>query len=63
MNIIIEHTSDESAWILAVSRCQSGSIAVYRPQAEMFGGRSDGKSGVLREEVLYFPVLMSAGDN
>jgi len=42
----------------------SASIGVYRSsKAEVFGGRSDGKSGVLREEVLYFPVLMSAGDN
>jgi RecA/RadA recombinase len=33
----------------------SASIGVYRSsKAEVFGGRSDGKSGVLREEVLYF---------
>jgi hypothetical protein len=35
-SITIEHISDESAWILLVSGCQSGSIAVYRPQAELF---------------------------
>jgi len=40
----------------------SASIGVYRAQAEVFGGRSDGKSGVLRQEVLYFQVLMSAGN-
>jgi hypothetical protein len=51
MSIMIERISDASAWILAIGRCQSGSIAVYRPQAELFGGRSDGKSGVPRREV------------
>jgi hypothetical protein len=51
MSIKIERISDERAWILVINRCQSGSIAVYRPQAELFGGRSDGKSGVRRREV------------
>jgi hypothetical protein len=32
-------------------------------QAEVFGGRSDGKSGVLREEVLYFQLLIRASDD
>jgi hypothetical protein len=30
----------------------SESITVYRPQAECFGGRFDGKSDVSRREVL-----------
>jgi hypothetical protein len=29
----------------------SASIAVYRPQAELFGGRSDGKFGMTSAEV------------
>jgi hypothetical protein len=41
----------------------SASIGVYRAQAEVFGGRSDGKSGVLRQEVAYFQLLIRAGDN
>jgi hypothetical protein len=41
----------------------SASIGIYRAQAEVFGGRSDGKSGVLRQEVAYFQLLIRAGDN
>jgi hypothetical protein len=41
----------------------SASIGVYRAQAEVFGGRSDGKFGVRREEVSYYQVLIRAGDN
>ena len=41
----------------------SASIGVYRPQAESFGGRCDGKFGVPREEVSYFQVFIRAGDN
>jgi hypothetical protein len=41
----------------------SASIAVYRPQAECFGGRSDGKLDVPSVEVSLFQVLISAGDN
>jgi hypothetical protein len=35
----------------------SASIAVYRPQAECFGGRSDGNFGVSSVEASYFRVL------
>ncbi len=62
-SINIEPICDESAWARVISRDQSGSIAVYRPQAELFGGRSDGKLGVRREEVSYYQVLIRAGDN
>ena len=41
----------------------SASIAIYRPQAEVFGGRSDGKFGIPSVEVSLFQVLRSAGDN
>jgi hypothetical protein len=41
----------------------SASIAVYRPQAEAFGGRSDGKFGAPAVEVSLCQVLRSAGDN
>ena len=42
----------------------SASIGVYRSsKAEVFGGRSDGKFGVRREEVSYYQVLIRAGDN
>ena len=41
----------------------SGRIAVYRAQAESFGGRSDGKFGVLLVEVSKSQVLTSAGDD
>jgi hypothetical protein len=41
----------------------SVSIAFYRPQAEVFGGRSDGKFGVPSAEVSLIQVLISAGDN
>jgi hypothetical protein len=37
-------------------------IAIYRPQAEYFGGRSDGKFGVRLEEISYFQVPIRAGD-
>jgi hypothetical protein len=48
----------------AFSSCDpSGSIAVYRPQAEYFGGRSDGKFGVPSVKVALFQVLKSAEDN
>jgi hypothetical protein len=54
---------DERAWNRVVSRDQSGSIAVYRLQAEIVGGISDGKFEVRRGEVSYYQVLMRAGDN
>jgi hypothetical protein len=41
----------------------SASIAVYRPQAETFGGRCDGKVGVVREKFSYFQVPTRTGDN
>jgi hypothetical protein len=41
----------------------SASIAVYRPQAEIFGGRFDGKFDVASEKVSLSQVLTSAGDN
>jgi len=41
----------------------SPSIDVYRPQAESFGGRSDGKFGDPQEESYYVQVLTRAGDN
>lgn len=41
----------------------SAPIAVYRPQAEVFGGRSDGKFGVASAEVSLFQLLIDAGDN
>lgn len=41
----------------------SASIAVYRPQAELFGGKSDGKFVVRRGKDQQFQVLISAGDN
>ncbi len=41
----------------------SPSIGHYRPQAEVFGGRSDGKFGVPSVEVSLFQVLISARDN
>jgi hypothetical protein len=41
----------------------SRSIAFYRRQAECFGGRSDGKFGVLRQEVAHFQLFIRAGDN
>jgi hypothetical protein len=42
---------------------QSTSIGIYRPQAQVFGGRSDGKFGVPPVEVSLFQVLISAGDD
>ena len=51
---MIEHTQAMRARGFSLSvvgnRDLSPSIAVYRPQAELFGGRSDGKSGVRRRE-------------
>jgi hypothetical protein len=44
-------------WIL------SASIAVYRLQAELFGGRFDGKFGAPSGEIIVFQVLISAEDN
>jgi hypothetical protein len=41
----------------------STSIAIYRPQAELFGGRSDGKFVVRLGKDQQFPVLIGAGDN
>jgi hypothetical protein len=41
----------------------SPSIAVYRPQAELIGGRFDGKFGAPSGEILVFQVLIDAGDN
>ncbi len=41
----------------------SASIAVYRPQAELFGGRSDGKSVVRLGKASQFQSLKSAGDH
>jgi len=41
----------------------SASIAVCRPQAELFGDNCDGKFGVPGEEISYFQRLMHAGDN
>jgi hypothetical protein len=41
----------------------SPSIAVYRPQAESFGGRSDGKFIVRLGKGEQFQVLRGAGDN
>ena len=41
----------------------SASIAVYRLEAEFFGGRSDGKFGAPSVEVSLIQVLISAGDN
>ena len=54
---------DERAWIRVVSRDQSGSIAVYRLQAEIVGGISDGNFEARRGEVSYYQVLMHAGDD
>ncbi len=42
---------------------RSASIAFYRDQAEVFGGKSDGKFGVHSVQVSLFQVLISAGDN
>jgi hypothetical protein len=42
---------------------RSASIAVYRLQAELFGGRFDGKFGAPPAEVSRFPILIRAGDN
>lgn len=48
----------------AFSTCDpSGSIAVYRPQAESSGGKIDGKCGVTREEVSYFQMVIRVGDD
>jgi hypothetical protein len=44
-------------WIRSVS------IAVYRPQAQVFGGRSDGKFVVRLGKDTQFHALTSAGDN
>jgi hypothetical protein len=41
----------------------SASIAVNRPQAEVFGGRFDSKSGVSWIKILCIHVLIGAGDN
>jgi hypothetical protein len=41
----------------------SASIAVYRAQADLFDGRSDGKFVVRLGKDLQFHALMSAGDN
>jgi hypothetical protein len=41
----------------------SAPIAVYRSQAEVFGGRSDGKFVVRFGKVEQSQVLTSAGDN
>jgi hypothetical protein len=41
----------------------STSIAVYRPQAELFGGRSDGKCVVRLGKDQQFQVLIGAGHN
>jgi hypothetical protein len=41
----------------------SASIAIYRPQAELFGGRSDGKFVVRLGKDQQFQVLIGAGDN
>jgi hypothetical protein len=38
-------------------------IAVYRPQAEVFGGRSDGKFVVRFGKGYQFQALIRAGDN
>ena len=42
---------------------RSASIAVHRSQAEVFGGRFDGKLGVASAEIPLFQILMVAGDN
>ena len=39
------------------------SFDIYRAQAEVFGGRSDGKFGGPSAEISLFQVLISAGDN
>ena len=41
----------------------SASFAVYRPQADVFGGRSDGKLLVRLGKNKQFQALISAGDN
>ncbi len=41
----------------------SASIAIYRPEAELFGGRSDGKFVVGLGKDEPFQMLISAGDN
>jgi hypothetical protein len=41
----------------------SGSIAIYRPQAELFGGKSDGEFVVRLGKFKKFQVVISAGDN
>jgi hypothetical protein len=46
-----------------VPKWLSASIAIYRHQADVFGGRTDGKFGVVSVKVLLMQVLISAGDN
>ena len=41
----------------------SASIAVCRAQADVFGGRSDGKSGLASVEFTLFQVLTGARDD
>jgi hypothetical protein len=41
----------------------SPSIGIYRPQADVFGGRSDGKFVVGLGKDEPFQILISAGDN
>jgi hypothetical protein len=44
-------------------RMLSASIAVYRPKAELFGGRSDGKFVVRLGKYQHCQALIIAGDN
>ena len=39
-----------------------GSVAIYRPQADCFGGQSDGRFGAFRQEAMRFQVVTGAGD-
>jgi hypothetical protein len=41
----------------------SASIAVYRAQADSFGGRFDGKSGGSWKEGYFFQLLINVRDN
>jgi hypothetical protein len=48
---------------LTVKLNLSASIAVYRPQAELSGGRSDGKRVVRWGKSNHCQMLIGAGDN
>ena len=46
-----------------IRRLDAIAFGIYRLEAELFGGRSDGKFGTPSVELSSIQVLISAGDN